>query len=278
MNNMILVFCVFGGQKLLGKARELADVSGSRVIALVRRDEPNTQSLISLGADEVLTSSADGISEWVEVIADLVNKSSGLQRVMFPSNRLCDAIMGGVYFECKEKIGAYLDGADRVEESASRSFLEFGIRASTTTDGRISLVSIRLASLPVPFEDGSRFGKVTPIPDRPEVRNDFRLSSIGDCRGVSSILTILLGRTALTLQEKCEKLGQKYMASVKVLSGRTQVVYGPCLAIEVEAKLGDLPAFKGPLISVNSERAPISAISDLAGVTDEIDAVLAKLL
>ncbi len=276
---MILVFCEFGGQKLLGKARELADVSGSRVIALVRRDGPNTQSLISLGADEVLTSSADGISEWVEVIADLVNKSSGLQRVMFSSNRVCDAIMGGVYFECKEKIGTYLDGADRVEESASKSFLEFGIRASaTTTDGRISLVSVRLASLPVPFEEGSRFGKVTPIPDRPEVSNDLRLSRVGDCRGVSSILTVLLGRRALTLQEKCEELGQKYMASVKVLSGRTQVVYGPCLAIEIESKLGDLPVFKGPLISVNSERAPISAISDLAGITEEIDAVLAKLL
>lgn len=277
---MILVFCEFGGQKLLGKARELADMSGSRVLALTRENGLDTQSLISLGADEVLTCSADRTQEWVDVISDLVRKSRGLRITMFASNRICDSIMSGVYAECADNIGTYFDGIDRIEgDSLSKSFPEFGVRANDQlSEEKVALVSVKLSSVPEPFEEGSRYGKVTKIPFTTAPKDDVRLSTISDCRGVSSILTILLGSNDPKLLDLCDKVAQKYFAIVKEVSGRVQVVYGPCLAVEVKSKLGQLPNFKGPLISINSARAPVTLVSDLAGISEDIEGVLEGLL
>ena len=277
---MILVFCEFGGKKLLGKARELADLTASRVLALAGEKETDTQNLISLGADEVFTCFADGISEWVDLISDLVRKTSGLRIAIFPSNRICDSIMAGVYFECSDKVGAYLDGADRiVEGDISKSFPELGLRAtSQLVENKVNLASVKLSSIPEPFEEGTRYGKVSALPSRTSNRDELRLSTIGDCRGVSSILTILLGSKDQRLQELSERIAEKYMTRVKYVSGKTQVVYGPCLAIEVRSRVGDLPEFKGPLLSVNSTKAPVTALSDLAGVSEDVEAVLEGLL
>ena len=61
-------------------------------------------------------------------------------------------------------------------------------------------------------------------------------------------------------------------------SGAVEVVYGPCIAIELNDKLRDLPEFKGDLLSLNTKKSPINAISDIAVANSEIAKILEALL
>lgn len=276
---MIVVFCQNGGEKLLGKARELADASGDRVLALLQKDETDAQSLIYLGADEVLTSSANGVLSWTNSIIELVKSDSKIQSIIFPSNLFCNAIMGGVYASLSERVGTFYDNAELFDgSSVSRSHYDMGVASQKRlVENELVLVSMKLASVPTPFEDSSRYGKIKDMQYKPDLDDDS-LGSIADYRSSSDSLTILLGSEDQELRALAEKVAEKYHASLEQLSGAVQVVYGPCLAIEVKSRLRDLPEFKGQLISINILKAPISTISDSSAITESVAQVLEALL
>ncbi len=162
---MIIVFCELDGEALLGKAREIADSAGDRVLALVSEDSVDPQRLIYLGADEVLKSTVNEPSDWIEIISDLITNEKKVKVVLFPSNVTSNVIMGAVYSHARSKVGCYLDQAGLVEGTAvAKSFdtTNFTLQKNLK-ENTVSLVSLKTNSIPKPFEDTSRYGKTREI-------------------------------------------------------------------------------------------------------------------
>lgn len=68
----IAVFSELGGEGLLGKARELADETGDKVLALCStRDSDQQQRLIHLGADEVVVCPVSSLGHWLPLFRNI---------------------------------------------------------------------------------------------------------------------------------------------------------------------------------------------------------------
>jgi hypothetical protein len=276
---MIVVLAELGGKKLLGKARELADASGDRVLALVREGgEIDPQHLVYLGADEVLTCKASATSglAWTAIFLELLKKETILL-IMLPSNLFSNEVLGGVGYALGDKC-CFLDDAEMIDASSlSKSFRDLGVVVKRAVlENKVALTSIKLSSVPEPFEDTSRYGKV----------KSFELHShAGDGQDLdfgiiqsSANFCILLGTDDPKLAELAKKMGEKYGANVRGMSGKVQVVYSSCLAIEVKSRMDELPVFKGPLLALNSAKAPIFSVADTAAVSEDVERVLELML
>ena len=103
---MIVVLAELGGERLLGKARELADYQGVRVLAVCSEEHKSqAQRYISLGADEVETFPANNVGEWIEIFVNLVKSSNNLKMIILPSNIVGNLILGAVSARIPERIG-----------------------------------------------------------------------------------------------------------------------------------------------------------------------------
>jgi hypothetical protein len=276
---MIIVFAELGGRKLLGKARELADASGDRVLALARQDnERDPQSLVHLGADEVLTCKVGETSgmAWMSIFLELMKKET-VRLVMLPSDLLCNEVLGGLSYALGQK-GTVMDDVELLEAtSASKSFKDLSVALRRVIpESKVALFSVKLSSVPEPFEDSSRYGKISSMELHSQVGGLSELDT-EDLQS-SDVLSILLGSDDPKLNELANRLGEKWDAPVRQMSGKIEVVYGPCLAVEVKSRLNDLPEFKGSLFAINSTKAPITSIADAASVTSEIEKVLELML
>jgi hypothetical protein len=281
VTGLIVVFCELDGEALLGKAREIADSSGDRVVALVAKDSVDPQKLIYLGADEVLNVGVNEMSDWIEMISDMIRDESKLKLVIFPSNIISNVIMGAVYSRAGSKIGYYLDESDFVEgTTAAKSFngTDFALQKSSEED--TNLLSLKVASFSRPYEDTSRYGRTKELQLKHTTDSFPILLDVPDEPLSSSMEpTILVGPLSdKNLNELAKKLADKYHAKIRTFSGAIEVVYGPCIAVEIDGKLRDLPEFKGDLISLNRRNSPISSIADLAIINSEIDKILRSLL
>ena len=176
--------------------REIADSSGDRVLALVAEDSIDPQQLIYFGADEVLHSSVNEVGDWIEIISDLVRTENKLRLVMFPSNIISNVIMGAVYSRARDKVGYYLDDADLVEgTTVAKSFDATGFAIQRNAEKNITgLVSLKVSSIPQPFEDTSRYGKKRAISTQKSVGFfPILLDAPEEPLSSSSELTILTG-------------------------------------------------------------------------------------
>ena len=277
-----MVFCELGGEGLLGKAREIADSIGDRVLALIAEDSVDPERLIHLGADEVLKCSVNDLGDWIEIISDLIRNENKLKLVIFPSNIISNAIMGASYSGARSKIGYYLDEADLVEGTiAIKSFAStgFSLQKSTAED-MAGLLSLKISSISQPFDDNSRHGKIRElqmkkITDSFPILHDVPEEPLNS----SSELTILIGQLGSGhVNELVQRVAEKYHSTIRKYSRSVQVVYGPCVAIELYDNLRDLPEFKADLISLNARSSPIGAISDVVVINSEIEKIIEGLL
>ncbi|MDA4111095.1 MAG: hypothetical protein OK439_01045 [Thaumarchaeota archaeon] len=274
----IIVFSEFGGENLLGKARELGDASGEKVAALTSKGSSDKdQKLIFLGADEVLICDVKSVGEWISVISDYVKSDGSSRMIIFPLSFSSSAIMGAIYARDKGRFSPFLDGADTVElDSAARKIgtFNFALERKLISD-KVALISLRTASVSKPFEDTSRYGEVRKLELIPS-KNSFQILLDNSN---SEEFTVLVGRGVTgTTAELAELVASKYRGRARQYSSRIEVVYGPCLAIEMGSKLRDLPEFNGELISISSRALPINSIADASAVIPELDAVLQGLL
>jgi hypothetical protein len=275
---MIVVYCDNRGYVLLGKAREIADETGDRVCAIT--DEQAARSsdeLIALGADEVVNFRLSK-GGWVAAISSFVTKEPGIRMILFPSGEKSSCIMGAVYAMISEKVSGLFVDADSLSGGEAAKKLEgFALiqRVQPKADGKVSLISIKLSAVPEPFEDISRYGKTRIF----EGQSEENVPTIA-LESRSSALTpiVLVGREVSEQTAKLASvIAEKYHGTKEVVSGRIEVVYGPCIAIEVSSKLRELPMFKGELISISSKRFPINSVSELSVITPEPEKILEKL-
>lgn len=275
---MIHVFCEYGGEVLLGKARGLADSVGDRVGAIVSSGgSTDPQKLIYLGADEVLRCDAGEPDHWIALLSSMISNEPSLKSLIFPSNLVCNVIMGAVYSKSSERVSIYCDDADLLEESfATKSLIGTDYALQKSSGDKVSLVSIKASSVAPPFEDSSRYGKVRQYEWKKEkAPSIFNIQSGTDSRR----LTVLVGLDSSdSIKELSGKLGRKYDARVVKFSGGMEVVYGPCLAIEIYARARDLPKIDGYLIALNSKKAPIASVADAVVVSENIEKIIAQLV
>lgn len=276
---MIIVFCDWGGQILLGKAREIADETGDRVVGICSAtDSALPQKLIYLGADEVVVCPVTAIGDWVSIIVKPLGTERGLKMIIFPSGELPNALMGMLYGSMKERVGPFMEDAETLTSNNVAKKLEDSIAIHKQfSSEKIALVSLKKTSAVEPFEDTSRFGKIRNFDASLFGISETSLAS--EIQSSSSHLVVLVGKSAddATLRF-ANRVSEKYGGSVKVLSGKIEVVYGPCVAVEVTSKLRDLPDFKGEVISISSRRLPINSIAELSAVTPDVNKVLEALV
>jgi electron transfer flavoprotein alpha subunit len=277
---LIVVFAELGGEKLLGKARELGDSSALRVVAVCSAASKKSEKLISLGADEVVTHTASTVSEWAEVLSSMLREDSKIKYILFPSNLIADMILGSVYAKSKERIGSFLDGAVLSENGASKDFFGSVLEAKNATD-KVSIFSLQTGSVSEPFEDTSRYGKTVESPVRVTPSKNLRTPklsdySVQDHLDSSSSITLLVG-AGFSNSSALGELASKLRSRLIKLSGAVEEIYGPCLAIEVSSALRELPDFRGDLVSINSREAPISSVANLSVVTQDVEKVISEL-
>ena len=272
---MIAVFCGLGGHALLGKAREIADETGERVAAFASIGSENTQKLIYLGADEVLVSPVTSMGEWVPTISKYISSEASLKVVIFPSGIFSNALMGMIYATIPEKISVYLeDVTDFSTDGATKKFYNSLEIVKGLSSERTALISVDKTSVSEPFEDTARFGKTKTLD---VVLKGSPLPS-SDVMSQSETLVVLLGsEVSESTARLANRVAEKYRGVFRVMSGKVQIVYGPCLAVEVQTKLRDLPEFRGELISISRKKLPIDSISELAAITPDLDRLLQSL-
>lgn len=285
---MILVFAEAGGERLLGKARELADSMGTIVLALCSSEkEEKPRELISFGADEVIRFNAISVLDWSRACTHLVRNRKDLRLFLFPSNSFGNAIMGSTYASAFEQIGTVTDQVESFDlDGARRIFQTSGTMLKTATVGdKPSLWSIKLSSVSEPFGDSSRIGKIESI-DLPTESGNLYSPEIGESiiTDHSSGLTLLVGKAYLAKSGDSEKkklstLARKYSGTFLDTSGGIETIYGPCIAVDVRSKLENLPKFYSEVFALNIEKeAPISEIANLSAVTPELDNVIDDLI
>ena len=275
---MIDVLCEFGGENLLGKARELADSAGDRVTAIVSSKASDPQRLLYLGADEVLKCAVSEANQWIEVLTSILSSDARPKLVLLPSNAMCNAVMGAVYSIASDLVSFYYDNVDLLDSnSATKPLAGTGYAVQKTFADKVNLVSIKVSSVSPPFEDSSRYGKMKDL----EVKKSIGMAPVKIASGSgieSNNLTILTSPdSSKTVIELSEKIGKKYGARVQKFSGAIEVIYGPCLSIGIQSRVRDLPKFEGYLISINSKNAPISTIADAVVESQDIEKVLSSM-
>lgn len=285
---IIAVLADLGGERLLGKAREIADSLGYRVLALRQNSrKADANRLIALGADEVETYQVNSASGWVTSITELAKRRSDLRIILLPSHIVGNYIAGGLSVSLSNSVGKMLDRVDAMTELvASKSIPSCpATLTADLIDGKISIFSMILETLPEPFEDSSRHGKISSFDfSSPANRPNLLLREFGaKFLESSSKLTMLLGRaTANSSLDRglLTQLASQYNAEVleeQSAGGRT--IYGTCIAIQVDAHTNELPEFQGELISLNSDRnARIIQISDYFVVSKDLNQVVKGLI
>lgn len=275
---MVAVFCEDGGHVLLGKAREVADEIGDRVIALtLRNGAKSPDELISLGADEVVEFQFPETEGWSSGLSEFIKSESSLNLIVFPLSANSSLLMGSISAGATDRISVYLEDAQILAVG------EFGKRLGSSllvqkrsSDGKVQLISLNVGSVAEPFEDSSRYGKTRSF--RIESQNG-RLPSLPEIHPDSQSLTVLLDlAVAKETAELARKLAEKYHGAISRVSGRIEVIYGPCVAVEVFSKIRDLPEFKGELISLSSRNVPINSMAEVSYVTPEINRFLSALI
>ena len=278
----VFVFSDFGGRALLGKGRELADNWGDKLVAITYKDSSDdTKQLINLGADEVLTCEFNTLDEWATMICEQVDLDSNSKIVLFPSNTFSNALMGMIRAQ-SETFAPFEDHVEMLDgETAGKKLGTTGLLLrQKLVPGKVMLCSLRSRFFSPSYEDPSRTGKTKSIRSK-NFKEDSRFSSYNETimPPASDLLTVLVGsRTTEETKRIAGKLAEKYGGLSKKYSSQIEVVYGPCIAIEVDARLRDLPEFQGELISISSSTLPISSISDSSVLIKEIDSVLQNLL
>jgi hypothetical protein len=278
---LIVVFAELSGEKLLGKAREIADSVGDRVLALCSV-EADAQKLIYVGADEVQRVEVEEPGDWVSIISDLFQNEPGIRSIIFPFNVVTSAIAGALYARERKSIESFMDGADyfdglMIARSLDSSDYAFQKGAGREEPQKKTIVlTINVASVAPTFEDSSRYGKIREVLVRKKSELSFSLEDAPE-KPLNSLneLTVIVGDEEL--RESAEKFSQRYGARFLMYSSEIEVIYGPCVAIEVSEKLRNLPEFKGDLISLNTKHSAINTISDLTVVSAEIDRVIESL-
>ncbi len=231
--------------------------------------------LIHLGADEVVSCSIENSSDWILVISEVIRSESNVRMVIFPSNSSANILMGILYSSVKVKISSFLDGAKAIDaDSISKQFEDSFFLQKRLSPDKTALVSLKLTSFAEPFEDASRYGKIRSIPRV----NSERVIPFPLTSDSSSKLTVLVGRgTSEKTLNPAKRLAEKYHGEMKPSSGKVEVIYGPCIAVEISTRLRELPEFKGELISIAEKNLPIGTIAEVAVVTPELDSVLEGL-
>jgi hypothetical protein len=278
----VFVFADFGGKTLFGKGRELADSWGDKLKAITYKDSSDdTNQLISLGADEVLTCEFNTLDEWATMISEQVHLDSNSKIVLFPSDTFSNALMGMIRAQ-SETFAPFEDHAEMLDgETAGKKIGITGLLLrKKLVPGKVMLCSLRSQFFSPPYEDPSRTGKTRSIRSK-NFKEDSKFSSYNETiiPQASDLLTVLVGpKTTDETKRIAEKLAEKYGGLCKKYSSQIEIIYGPCVAIEVDAKLRDLPEFQGELISISHSALPISSISDSSVFTREIDSALQNLL
>jgi hypothetical protein len=278
----IFVLANYGGKNLLGKARELGDAWGDKVVAFTFKDsQEEMEEMIHLGADEVLHSEINDIRDIISTVFEQVRSDSSSKMVLFPSTTFSNAYMGMLYSYGRELFSLFEDQVEFVDEIfVGKRFggSQLSIQKKPVP-GKIVLCSLRQSTVSPPFEDVTRYGKIRSLKPKSEAGSQLTSYSESIVKPSSEILTILIGGN---VQSKTEELAalvvEKYGGYSKSYTGKIEVVYGPCIAIEVGQRLRDLPEFKSELISISKAPLPISTISDTSIITSEIDAVLDELI
>lgn len=246
------------------------------------------RELISLGADEVISFNAKTVNEWSRVLAYLLRNEKETKFAFLPSNPPGNAILGSTYALASERIGSVADGVERLNEQGASKILHpsrIDIQIAVAID-KVSLWSIELNSVPEPVADPSRSGKKRSL-ELPKDSQSVVSPSIegsGELRDFSSTLTLLIGRKYFehldtAKRKKLEDLEKKYSAKLLAMSGNVQVVYGPCLAIEVDSQERELPEFQSDLLSLNSSKeSQVSRVAKLSAVTQDLEKVIDELL
>jgi len=280
---LIVVLAELGGERLLGKARELADNQGVRVLAVCSEEHRSlAQRYISLGADEVEIFPATNTGEWIETFVNLVKSNKNLKIIILPSNVIGNIILGAVSARIPERIGSVLDGVEILSENGASKLIpvsECAVEAVTFSQDKVSMISLRLTAFPEPYEDATRYGKVFAgeVPqaikqDRFYIPNSLRTNS-------SDVLVILRGRSGTKSLSDAGIVSKYIAASLEEGDSAGKVIYGNCLALEVNSHPRDLPQFNGDLVSVNtSEEAPIIKLASLALVTQDVEGLLQSVV
>ena len=282
---MIAVLVEMGGERMLGKARELADAQGDQVLAVCsEQNKVQAQRYISLGADEVMVVDAESVGEWIGVFVDLLKgEKPRVSGLLVPSNVTGDLIIGSISSRIPEKTGSFLDGTESLNESNAAKIIPLSEQTITvpfsSIDGKKSLFSLKLNSLPEPYEDTSRYGKVTMGTVPSTMKQDRFYIPSNQMNNSTSFLTILKGKSE-GLEELIGKIASKYNAVIlNEADSPGRVVYGNCLAINVESQPRELPQFNGDLITVNHEKgAPIMKMASLSLITSDVEGLLKSLL
>ncbi len=286
MENLIVVFAEEGGIKLLGKAREIADSSGYRVLAVCSRSrKQESKNFAHLGADEVLICNASSTGQWTQIFSRLLRESKEIKFLLFPSNTTGNLILGYLSTSESDKVGVMLDGAESITEfGITKSIRPSWARliAKPSTD-KVTAVSVRIDSISLPYKDPSRYGNVREenmISSGMEEHTP-KLSGENELYAGSENEPIFLAGKGLSESEtlKLRELSRKYKARLAQVSGSLQVIYGPCFAVNVHSRLSELPEFQGDLLALNSsEGAPIQRVADMSLVCHDIFSVLEELL
>jgi electron transfer flavoprotein alpha subunit len=288
-----LVLAEFDGEKLLGKAREIADSMGFRVLALCssERGADFAQKLISLGADEVISySNLTDVFEWSKAVSSLLNANREIRFVFAISGIINDAILGRVYASLSNRVNSFATRIDSINEiEATKNLRTWGASLHFRISGeedKVSLFSFKPFSIPYPFEDPSRPGKVTEVEFKSEASAKKSPKTAGlekECFSDSgSILTILVGKAVARGRaqlEAAQRIASKYYGTLLTTDEKVQDVYAPCLAIKIEDRRAkDLPRFHEELISVtDSEGQVISTVADTSIVAVNITDILRDL-
>ncbi|MHB8566314.1 MAG: hypothetical protein ACYC7D_00355 [Nitrososphaerales archaeon] len=282
---MIAVLAELNGERLLGKARELADSQGYRVLAICSdKRKSEADRFIALGADEVESYPLSSVADCISIISNIVRKNNQLRVIFLPSNILGNLILGGVCATAPDHIGSVLDNAESISESgAAKTLPSAAVQLfAGFIENKVSVFSLKLATVPEPFEDSSRYGKVTSsIVDSSHLISAPLLSEYDlNYLDSSSRLVIIEGKTNFSNKDLVAKLVSKFEAThLKEDSMQGRAIYGPCFAIEVRKDVRELPEIYGDLVSINSDqRAPISRVANLSVVEPNVESILEGIL
>jgi electron transfer flavoprotein alpha subunit len=286
---MIVVLAELGGERLLGKARELADYQGVRVLAVCSEESKSqAQRYISLGADEVEIFPASNVSEWIEVFVNLVKSSKNLRMIILPSNVVGNLILGAVSARIPERIGSVLDGTEELSENSatkliplSECIIEVVPFSSSSSQEKVAILTLRLTAFPEPYEDTARYGKVlSGMVPTTMVQDRFYIpANLGN--DSSDVLVILRSKSGTkSLLDVVNEVASKYRAVVlNEEDSAGKIVYGNCLAIDVNSHPRDLPQFNGDLVSINADKdAPITKLASLALVAQDVEGLLRSII
>lgn len=282
---LIVVLAEYGGERLLGKAREIADMMGYKVLAICsKKNEAVAQRLIRLGADEVEMYDINAAEEMKQVVNQIIEKRKDIRSIFLPGNFSGNLILGALAASQRERSFVVVDDIDSISEYEITKVLHPSEAALSIKleEEKVALCSLRLSSVSSPYDDSSRNGSVQTVPFYPKKLESGNEPNLKQLRSSCSELTILVGADASKnpeLMSRLQELAKKLHAKITIISGFVQVIYGPCFAIGVESRLGELPEIQGDLTTLNStDGSPIHQIANLSVISSNFQDVVGEML